>query len=304
MALFSPGSSLTYHLAPSDNNLSSFHTSFCGVPAALFSAFYSDLFPFSRPPFLCRWHSAVLLFSPTQLRLKHFSPSNALQHISSWMTANLLTLNSSKTEFIGLKNQSAEIHNSSLDTSHSARNLGFIFDEHLTFSDQITSLSKACYYHIRQLRCIRPYLDSSTACTIATSIVHSKLDYCNSFSNINSQSTLSISLSTSFWYQFLYFWLTYSFTHHFFLFWFTTLHVLVTDNLRTKFEMLSCTRNNDDGPLNSKNGSHDHDHAHLGIVCACLFDKNYPWIEGPGTRLRPYTSCCVDVNAFFSFGWQ
>jgi len=97
-------------------------------------------------------------------------------------TANLLTLNSSKTEFllIGLKNQLAKIHNSSLDTSHSARNLGFIFDEHLTFADQITALSKACYYHIRQLRCIRPYLDSSTACTIATSIVHCKLDYCNS----------------------------------------------------------------------------------------------------------------------------
>ena len=105
-----------------------------------------------------------------------------LQHISSWMAANLLTLNSSKTEFllIGLKKQGAKIHNSSLDTSHSARNLGFIFDEHLTFSDQITSLSKAFYYHIRQLRCIRPYLDSSTACTIATSIVHSKLDCCNS----------------------------------------------------------------------------------------------------------------------------
>ena len=51
------------------------------------------------------------------------------------------------------------------------------FDEHLTFSDQITSLSKACYYHILQLRCIWPYLDSSTACTIATSIVHSKLFY-------------------------------------------------------------------------------------------------------------------------------
>ena len=66
---------------------------------------------------------------------------------------------------------------SSLNTTHSARNL---FDEHLTFSDQITAISKACYYHIRQLRCIRPYLDSTTACTIATSSVHSKLDYCNS----------------------------------------------------------------------------------------------------------------------------
>ena len=41
-------------------------------------------------------------------------------------------------------------------------------------------LVEICYYHICKLHCIRPYLDSSTACTIATSIVHSKLDYCNS----------------------------------------------------------------------------------------------------------------------------
>ena len=88
---------------------------------------------------------------------------NALQQISSGMAANLLTLNSSKTEFllIGLKKQLDKIHNSSLHTTHSARNLGFIFDEHLTFSEQISAISKACYYHIRQLRCIRPYLDST-----------------------------------------------------------------------------------------------------------------------------------------------
>jgi len=63
------------------------------------------------------------------------------------MTADLLTLNSSKTEFllISLENLLAKIHNSSLDTYHYARNLGFIFDKHLTFSDQITSLSEACY---------------------------------------------------------------------------------------------------------------------------------------------------------------
>ena len=53
-----------------------------------------------------------------------------------------LTLNSSKTEFliIGLKQQLSKIDNSLLNTTHSARNLGFIFDEHLTFSDQISSL--------------------------------------------------------------------------------------------------------------------------------------------------------------------
>jgi len=48
------------------------------------------------------------------------------------MTANLLTLNSSKTEFLltGLKQQLAKISSCSLDTVHSARNLGFIFHEH------------------------------------------------------------------------------------------------------------------------------------------------------------------------------
>jgi len=42
------------------------------------------------------------------------------------------------------------------------------------------ALSKSRYSHIRELRCIRPFLDSKTASTIAASIVHSKLDYCKS----------------------------------------------------------------------------------------------------------------------------
>jgi len=96
--------------------------------------------------------------------------------------ADLLTVNSSQTEFLltELKQQLSKIHNSSLTTIHSARNLGFIFDEHLTFSKQITALSKSCHYHIRELLCIHPYLHFKTASTTATSIVHSKLDYCNS----------------------------------------------------------------------------------------------------------------------------
>jgi len=85
------------------------------------------------------------------------------------------SLNSSKTEFliIGLKQQRSKIDNSSLNTTHSARNLGFIFDENLTVSDHISSFSKSCYSHIRELRYIRPFLDSKTASTIAASIVHS-----------------------------------------------------------------------------------------------------------------------------------
>jgi len=104
---------------------------------------------------------------------------DCLQKISSWMAANLLTLNSSITEFllVGLPQQLAKINTSSLITTHSARNLGFIFYEHLTFSDLISALSKSCYYHICELRCLRPYLDFKIASTIAASIIHSKLDH-------------------------------------------------------------------------------------------------------------------------------
>ena len=46
-----------------------------------------------------------------------------------------------------------------IDHTQSACTLGFIFEEHLSFSDQISALSKSCYYHIRAVCCIRPYLD-------------------------------------------------------------------------------------------------------------------------------------------------
>jgi len=65
------------------------------------------------------------VFDSSITQLQH-----SLQQISSWMTANLITLNSSKTEFllIGLPQQLAKINTSSLITTHSARNLGFIVD--------------------------------------------------------------------------------------------------------------------------------------------------------------------------------
>ena len=95
-------------------------------------------------------------FYPSDLDANITLLRNALQHISSWMTVNILTLHTSKTEFlfIGLKQQLAKFHNCQIEVTHSARNLGIISDEHLTFSDQISSLSKYCYSHIRALRCI------------------------------------------------------------------------------------------------------------------------------------------------------
>jgi hypothetical protein len=61
-----------------------------------------------------------------------------------------------------------------------ARNLGIIFDSHLTFSNHISALTSSCFYHIRDLKRIRNCLTDKTASLIATSLIHTKLDYCNS----------------------------------------------------------------------------------------------------------------------------
>ena len=101
-------------------------------------------------------------------------------------TSSLLIL--PKTEFliIGLPQQLSKLNsptiplpnNSTLSPVDFARNLGVIFDKNLSFAQHVSSVSKACFLNIRDLRRIRNTVDHSTACTIATSRIHSKLDYC------------------------------------------------------------------------------------------------------------------------------
>ena len=115
---------------------------------------------------------------------------NAINEVCSWMSANLLMLNPSKTDFllIGLPKQLSKIQNPTLTVTptvsvspaSSARNLGIQFDSNLSLSDHISSVTKSCLFHVRDLRRLRPILDQTTARNIATALIHSKLDYCNS----------------------------------------------------------------------------------------------------------------------------
>ena len=58
--------------------------------------------------------------------------------------------------------------------------LGVILDKELNMRDQVNSVVSNCSYHLRALRHIRPCLTTSTATTIACSLIQTRLDYCNS----------------------------------------------------------------------------------------------------------------------------
>ena len=143
-----------------------------------------------------------MLMTPSKLYI-FFTPSNSTSSLEilsntftdilSWMNSNKLLLNPSKTEFllIGTKQQrlkfsqltSLSLGNDIIPVSSSARNLGFIFDSDMSFTDQINSLSKSGHFNIRDIRRIRHLLPLAAATALANSLVSSKLDYCNSLYN-------------------------------------------------------------------------------------------------------------------------
>ena len=109
--------------------------------------------------------------------------------IKKWMTNNKLKLNDDKTEALlcgskpnldKIELDKVPVADSEIPLSKSVRDLGLIIDSELSMEDHINSTVKTCFYHLRLLGKIRPLINQQTANTIAVSLVHSRLDYCNS----------------------------------------------------------------------------------------------------------------------------
>jgi hypothetical protein len=104
------------------------------------------------------------------------------------MSANKLSVNPSKTDYLLIGPPSAMFDNSThinfnssvlLPTPH-ARNLGFHFDTFMTLDKQISLLSSSCFLIIRDIARIRRFVSLDTAISLANAFIFSKLDYCNS----------------------------------------------------------------------------------------------------------------------------
>ena len=112
---------------------------------------------------------------------------NCISAICRWMDLNELKLNHDKTEVMLIHSkyrpspsfQSLCVGDESVAASQSARSLGVIFDEHMSFHAHVSSICRSSFYHLRNLSRIRKYFTKESAEVAVHAFVTSKLDYCN-----------------------------------------------------------------------------------------------------------------------------
>ena len=114
---------------------------------------------------------------------------NCLQVIGEWMIEFFLCLNETKTKILVVAPPSVQaeiiisgviLENSCIRFVDSAKNLGVIIDNVLNFEEQVDKLVKSCFITIRKLSKVKIHLTQQQLQTLVSSLIFSKLDYCNS----------------------------------------------------------------------------------------------------------------------------
>ncbi|KAM9534686.1 uncharacterized protein ACWYII_039557 [Salvelinus alpinus] len=103
------------------------------------------------------------------------------------MTDHQLKLNLGKTELLFLPGKDCPFHdlaitvdNCIVSSSQSAKNLGVILDNTLSFSTNIKAVTRSCRFMLYNIRRVRPCLTQEAAQVLIQALVISRLDYCNS----------------------------------------------------------------------------------------------------------------------------
>ena len=127
--------------------------------------------------------------------------NDCFQSVHRWLDANGLCLNPDKSEAIvigtsarqrsELKIKDVTIAGVPVPVTRTVKSLGVTVDNTLSFDDHVNNVCKAAHFHIRALRHIRRCVSVDDAKTVATAMVSSRLDYCNSILYGTSSSNLN-----------------------------------------------------------------------------------------------------------------
>ena len=128
------------------------------------------------------------------------SLNECVSDVSSWMTSNKLKLNEDKTEvmIIGTPAKvkaanisTVELGGEQVTATEAVRNLGVIMDSNLSMDHHISHLRKTCYFQLKRISHLRPYLTTEATSRLVCSFVLSRLDYCNSLMSAIPESKLN-----------------------------------------------------------------------------------------------------------------
>ena len=109
--------------------------------------------------------------------------------VKDWMNKNKLELNEEKTELLvvgdstslcQVKKEPLTFGPNSVPFQTSAKYLGVHLDETLSMKEQVTSLCRSSYFHLRKIASIRTCLSDESTAQLVSSVILSRLDYCNS----------------------------------------------------------------------------------------------------------------------------
>lgn len=124
-----------------------------------------------------------------------------MKQVNKWMQSNCLKLNSEKTEVMLLGSDSSlwtpRWWPASLGECPTpvpkVKNLGFIFDDKLTFNCKINKLSSTFWFILKMIRKIRPFIPHDALKTLVPALALSRLDYGNTlYMRIQSQYLLKL----------------------------------------------------------------------------------------------------------------
>ena len=135
-------------------------------------------------------HQLLKIFLPAlQVNALGENIQNCFKIIGDWMNKYFLQLNTNKTKILVVMPPSQSrkilIHGTFINGNcvrfvPSAKNLGVILDDELTFKHQIQKVMKSCFLTIRKLSRIKNFLTYEQLRTVVYACVLTKLDYCNS----------------------------------------------------------------------------------------------------------------------------
>ena len=109
-----------------------------------------------------------------------------MTQLNMWFKANRLTLNSEKSNFVVFRsrqnkitNLPGQIHfeNTCINRSESAKYLGVILDEHLTWNQQITEVCNKLKRYFKLFYCIRNLINTDQVKIIYYALIYSRIKY-------------------------------------------------------------------------------------------------------------------------------